>query len=212
VRFFFEKPLTQSLILHLALISVLILVQLLKSLRPQKISFEVIRNPVVVNSSVQLQPIDQPIEKPEPRVKQVFGLSKKSLKTSDTSVDSVQEKAGNTVAKEMDDLILDKDDPQALPIPTDEYLVKSMPVVLKEVRAIYPELAREKGIEGAVILEVLVDQQGKVRNVKLIQGPGFGLNEAALQALWQFEFRPATTIEGHVAVIIRYTYRFSLRD
>jgi protein TonB len=99
-----------------------------------------------------------------------------------------------------------------LPSPADEFLVTSMPVLVSEVRIPYPEEAKKAGIEGPVVMDLLIDEQGKVRQVSLIKGPGFGLNDAALAAIKSFLFRPARIKDQSVAVKIRYTYRFVLEN
>lgn len=88
--------------------------------------------------------------------------------------------------------------------------VTRFPKVLREIKALYPDEAKKAGIDGPVIMEILIDQTGKVRNVKLISGPGYGLNESALAAIRQFEFQPAQKGSDPVTVKIRYTYRFKL--
>lgn len=37
-------------------------------------------------------------------------------------------------------------------------------------------------------MDLLIDGKGKVREVKFVDGPGFGLNEAALEAVQRFQF------------------------
>lgn len=88
--------------------------------------------------------------------------------------------------------------------------VTRLPKVKREVKALYPAEAKKAAIDGPVILEVLIDREGKVRHVIVISGPGHGLNESAIDALKQFEFQPAFKGEESVAVKIRYTYRFKL--
>ena len=88
--------------------------------------------------------------------------------------------------------------------------VTRLPKVMREVKASYPAEAKKAGIAGAVVLDVLVDSVGKVREVNVVNGPGFGLNESAVEALKKFEFRPALKGANSVAVKIRYTYRFKL--
>ncbi|WP_374029333.1 energy transducer TonB [Bdellovibrio bacteriovorus] len=78
------------------------------------------------------------------------------------------------------------------------------------MKASYPEEAKKAGIDGPVILEVLIDSRGKVKDVQLVSGPGHGLNESAISALKQFEFLPAQKGADPVSVKIRYTYRFKL--
>jgi protein TonB len=151
------------------------------------------------------QPAPVPKDAPVP----VFGLSNKTLQ--DTSgASTVEIKAGNTIAKEIDNLKAENDD--ALPIPTDEFLVTQMPRIKKEIRAQYPEVARNARIEGPIVLDLLISADGVVVDVKVISGLGYGLDEAAVNAIKLFEFEPAKVQDQKVAVKIRYTYRFELRS
>ncbi len=155
----------------------------------------------------------KPIEKkpPPPSKKAVFGLSQKSLTSSAPDAPSdVAVKAGNTVAKEQDNLKLDPNDSDSIPIPTDDFLVSEMPRLLGDIRIAYPPEAKKAGIEGAVLMDLLIDAEGTVRQVTLISGPGSGLDEAAVEAAKKFKFRPGKVKEQAVAVKIRYAYRFVL--
>lgn len=155
------------------------------------------------------EPVVQVSNRPKPvpanPVKPVFGLSK------DTQVDdgsAVAVKSGNTLAKEIDREKSDNN--EALPVPAAEFLVTKMPRLRAEVRIPYPPEARAQNIEGAVVMNVLIDETGKVREAVLIEGPGHGLNEAALEAIYRFQFEPAEIDKKPVAVRIRYAYRFVL--
>ncbi len=168
---------------------------------------------------VEISIVDKPLPKavslsrPEPKkpkVEQpraVFGLSRKSM-TSDAGTNEV--KAGNTVAKAPDNEKLRPDDADTLPVPTEEYLVTRMPELSAEVRIPYPPEAKQKSAQGAVVMDLLIDAQGKVREAKLVQGPEESLNQAALNAVMGFSFRPALIQDKAVAVRIRYAYRFVL--
>jgi protein TonB len=152
------------------------------------------------------RPEPKPVEKKVPRA--VFGVSRKAI-TSDTA-DSVDAKAGNTLAKAPDQEKLNPDDPDALPVPTEEYLVSRMPELAQEVRIPYPPDAKKRGIEGPVVMDLLIDANGKVRESKLVSGPDASLNSAALEAVKGFVFKPALIQDKAVAVRIRYAYRFVL--
>jgi protein TonB len=84
------------------------------------------------------------------------------------------------------------------------------PALLSEVRVPYPASARERGIEGAVKLRVTVDAGGVVQGVVVLSGPGFGLDDAARDALMKFRFKPSTRGGQPVAATFIYTYRFEL--
>lgn len=181
----------------------------------KKIQIEVIQYPQAAPAQLKLQPTQPKSEevKPvEPPVKKVFGVSRKAMTTNVSDQNTAEIKQGNTVAKENDNLKLDKDDPDSIPIPADDYLVTSQVALLKDVRIPYPPEAKKNNIEGPVVMDLLIDQFGKVRSVVLVRGPGAGLNEAAVEAAKSFEFRPAKVGDQAVAVKIRYTYRFVLEN
>jgi protein TonB len=150
-------------------------------------------------------------EKEKPKsTRRVYGMSRKSLVQSDQSAPAPIVKKGNTLSTSPDDKTLNEDDPDSLPSPTDEYLVTAMPTLVEEYRIPYPLEAKAKSIQGAVVMELLIDSQGNVREAKLIEGPGGGLNEAALEAVRKFRFNPARIETQAVTVRIRYAYRFVL--
>jgi TonB family protein len=64
-------------------------------------------------------------------------------------------------------------------------------ITFKPKPAYTPE-AREKRIEGEVLLEVLFCATGEVRVLGLDRGLGFGLDEKARDAASQIRFRPGT--------------------
>ena len=84
-----------------------------------------------------------------------------------------------------------------------------MPSVLSEVKPAYPKEARDTKTEGRVILDILIDSAGKVRDAKFIEGEAI-FRIPAVQAIRKFLFRPAKTDGKAVAVRIRYTLNFKL--
>lgn len=210
------SPLSISLFLHGIIIATYFIIQLnLISLRPlRKIPIEVIQYPKAAPSQLKLQPTKPQVEekKPEPVVKKVFGVSRKALTTASPNEKTAEIKQGNTVAKENDNLKLEKDDPDSIPIPADDYLITTQVSLLKDMRIAYPPDAKKNNVEGPVVMDLIIDEKGKVRSAVLIRGPGAGLNEAALEAVKSFEFRPAQVGDQKVAVKIRYTYRFVLEN
>ena len=80
-----------------------------------------------------------------------------------------------------------KDDPKTAKKPQ---LVP--PKLLKFASAPYPEEAQEKGIQADVILELTIDQEGKVTEAKSVEPVGNGFDEAAEAAALKFVFEPAT--------------------
>jgi protein TonB len=215
VSFNWRHPLTQSALIHLTLLFIVMILVFKPKNEKKIVRFEVYEMPKVVPKTLNLEPPKLETVKPTPpppETKKVFGITRKTLTTVSMEPSGAEVKTGNTVAKEVDNLKLDPNDADSLPIPADEFLVTSMPVLLSEVRIAYPEVAKKAGIEGPVVMDLLIDEQGKVRQVALIKGPGFGLNEAGLEAIKNFQFRPAKIKDQSVAVKIRYTYRFVLEN
>ncbi len=84
------------------------------------------------------------------------------------------------------------------------------PVVIKRVHPVYPEMARQAELEGVVVLKVAIDESGQVREVLVLQSVE-GLDEAALDAIYQWQFKPAEQRGVPVPVWFAIPIRFSLR-
>jgi TonB family protein len=85
------------------------------------------------------------------------------------------------------------------------------PRLLKEVRADYTEEARQRGLNGDVVLEIIVRRDGSVGDVKILKGMGGGLNDRAIQAVRQWKFAPARRLGTPVDVIVEVAVEFKLR-
>ena len=206
-------PLLISSSLHLGFAVLILLVYFAQGghLPTQKVELEVIISPKLASPQLKLQPPVAASAPPPPTpARQVFGVSRKALTADASDASAATVKLGNTVAKSEDKLKLNADDADSLPIPTDEFLVTAMPKLKSEFRIPYPPEAKRASAEGPVVMDLLIDKAGKVRQVDLVKGPGFGLNEAAVDAVKKFEFEPAHVQAEAVAVKIRYTYRFVL--
>jgi protein TonB len=172
--------------------------------RVHEVDIEIIESPKLAQQPVQLAVPKKKQEKAHGH--EVFGVSPKSV----ASDQGETAKAGNTVAKAPDREQLRPGDPDALPIPSEDYLVTKMPALLSEVRIPYPPESRKKGIQGAVVMDLLIDASGKVREATLVEGPNQELSAAALAAAKGFRFTAAMIQHKPVAVRIRYLYRFVL--
>ena len=95
------------------------------------------------------------------------------------------------------------------------HLVSKLPVLPENeiVRAtIYPAIAQRSNIEGTVFLELFIDSQGNIRDVRILRetptGRGFG--EAAVNAFKGIRGKPAEANGQAVAVRFRYNINFKL--
>ncbi|MDZ7292838.1 MAG: M56 family metallopeptidase [candidate division KSB1 bacterium] len=96
-------------------------------------------------------------------------------------------------------------------MPTVEYDIA--PQVTKRVEPQYPELARKAGIEGRVLIKILIKENGQVGDAKVIEcsAPNVGLEEAALTAAKQWVFSPAKKQAEPVAIWNTMTFNFKLK-
>jgi periplasmic protein TonB len=85
------------------------------------------------------------------------------------------------------------------------------PRLLHEVKADYTEDARQRGLSGEVVLEIVVRRDGSVGDVRILQGLGGGLNDRAVQAVRQWRFTPARRQGTPVDVIVEVAVEFRLR-
>jgi len=77
-------------------------------------------------------------------------------------------------------------------------------------RPAYTEEARAASIEGKVRVELTVNERGAVSGAKVLQGLGFGLDEAALAAVREATFEPATKCGVAIASTFVLSVRFVL--
>jgi len=89
------------------------------------------------------------------------------------------------------------------------YAFDERPVLIKSVSPRYPELARQAGIEGTVLLRVLIDERGKVISATVLNSDVTdSMVRAAIAAAKQFRFKPAKQrmkpVKAAVAVPIRF--------
>lgn len=89
---------------------------------------------------------------------------------------------GSLTSRENADLIAEFDD-------IDDY--DRPPVLVNAVSPEYPEIVREVGAEGRVVLKVLVLDDGTLGAVQIVESPNDILANQAITALRKSEFRPA---------------------
>ncbi|MGB8959226.1 MAG: energy transducer TonB [Candidatus Aminicenantales bacterium] len=84
------------------------------------------------------------------------------------------------------------------------------PKLIKEVRPVYPEVARLAEVQGVVILSVKADEKGQVVDVMVLRSIPL-LDQAAIDAVRQWVYEP-TIIDGKAApIVFTVTVRFQLQ-
>ncbi len=85
----------------------------------------------------------------------------------------------------------------------------SQPAVIFKVDPEYSEEARKAKYSGTVMLAVIVDAEGRARDIHVVKSLGMGLDEKAIEAVEKWKFRPG--MKGGQAVNVRATIEVNFR-
>jgi len=153
-------------------------------------------------------PNEEAAQKPDKPVPIIAGVSLSST----TEAGTFSAPVGNTSygsmkgpATKPEEVKPYKADSYALPGEVDEE-----PSVLSEFKPPYPEAARKAGIEGSVRLRLWIDEMGKVQQVRVLRKAGYGLDEAAQEAIARFKFKPAKKGGKPTPISITFDFHFFL--
>ncbi len=76
----------------------------------------------------------------------------------------------------------------------------------------YPPTLRDAGIGGTVRVWVFIDEQGGVRNVRVVESSGYpALDQAAVEVMNEARFRPALNRDQRVAVWVQFPVTFQVQ-
>ncbi|WP_457651630.1 energy transducer TonB [Rhodocaloribacter sp.] len=95
-------------------------------------------------------------------------------------------------------------------------VVEEMPVLIGGLRGLqakihYPEMAKKAGVQGRVIVQFVVNEQGDVENATVIRGIGGGADEEALRVISAAKFKPGKQRGRPVKVRMSLPILFKLR-
>jgi protein TonB len=103
--------------------------------------------------------------------------------------------------------------PGGVSAPFDVRVVEEPPLLVSHPAPRYPEVLRQAGIEGEVVIEAVLDTMGRVEpmSARIIRG-AHGLMEAeALSVVRASQYRPGRMGARPVRVRIQVPVRFALR-
>jgi TonB family protein len=83
------------------------------------------------------------------------------------------------------------------------------PTKITHVDPVYPEIAKSARVQGVVIMEATIDEQGRVAEARVLRSIPL-LDQAALDAIRQWEFTPTLLNGAPVPVIMTMTVQFTL--
>jgi len=97
------------------------------------------------------------------------------------------------------------------PAPMPFVAIETPPGVIKRVAPVYPEIAIKMGIQGRVTVEVTIDPQGKPIQTKVVKSPSEIFNNAAVEAVMKYTFKPAMQSTGPVTSKLYIPIDFRLK-
>jgi len=155
-------------------------------------------------------PTERPATGTDTTATPVFGISMESTSSAGTGPALP---VGNTLQTKPGHAKVASAEVKPLAAPVPAYEVTKMPLPVVRCSGKYTEEARQAGLEGIVILDFVVSEDGSVRDVKVVQGLGLGLNEAAVRAAKACRFTPGERDGKRVPVrVSRFKVRFGLGE
>jgi TonB family protein len=82
--------------------------------------------------------------------------------------------------------------------------------MISSVPPVYPPMAKTQHVSGDVRIDALIDANGRVSSMKVISGPSL-LHQAAMDALKQWKYQPATLDGNPVSMHLTVTIQFRLQ-
>jgi protein TonB len=93
-----------------------------------------------------------------------------------------------------------------------EALVEEKPEMLSGPYPDYPQMLKNAGIEGTVVVQVVIDTMGRAEpnSIKIIRTPNAGFDTPTKNAVRQALFRPARVHGRAVRVLVQIPFNFKL--
>lgn len=144
------------------------------------------------------KPVPQPVKQP-PNEQQIANAQQDSKDLSEQSVAEQSPVATPPVPAQ-----------ESLPVPVPIFKLTHAPRFLHKEDPVYPEVMRATGTTGVVKLEALIDKDGRVRRVQILESAGNYFDAAARRAIFASSFYPAKIDNEPVAVLLRLPVKFNL--
>ncbi len=164
----------------------------------------------LLNQKTDFTAPEQPKQTTAP-ARPVYGLRRvfsTGFGAGGTAGDAVIGKVGNTLNKDVDTVHATKQDLKGTVVSIST--VSTAPRLKHDVKPQFTKEMIAAKLEGVIKAELLIDIDGKVKEVKILNDLGFGTKEKALEAFLQWEFDPAMRDGKPVATWISYSIRFVL--
>lgn len=81
-------------------------------------------------------------------------------------------------------------------------------LLIYKVAPLYPQEARHNRIQGQVVLSVVIDKSGAIKDIRAVTSPDKSLTDSAISAVAQWRYRPyllnAAAVEVQTTVVVNY--------
>lgn len=118
--------------------------------------------------------------------------------------------SGSSSNTEGDNIVVAPPEEDALPGFGEYVYTDELPEKITHVQPVYPDIAREAGVDGTVMVQALVGKDGRVKDVRVVKSIPM-LDQAAITAVKGWVFKPALSNNKPVAVWVGCPVKFSLR-
>jgi len=167
----------------------------------------------VEERSLSPAPAAEPVKKPSfgnvhlaaPTAKGRVSPSDNNAADAAPSLSSTSDAAGDSGGL---NVLANKGSQPAAPLPIGGNVKPAQ--LLSSVAPVYPQLARNQRLSGDVKIDALIGENGHVSAMKVISGPAL-LHQAAMDALRQWKYQPATLNGQPMAMHLTVTVQFKLQ-
>ena len=147
----------------------------------------------------------QPVKKKPPEKKE-----KVEAIVKNTSPDITNLSKNAYVESSNENIQAEKNIEHSLPQPTPYFKLSDLPRFLHRETPVYPEDMRANGSTGVVELAVLIDGEGKVREITILKSAGESFDQAAINAINASTFQPARAGGKPVTSLLKMPVKFKL--
>lgn len=162
---------------------------------------------------VQKKPVRKPRPKAKPRkiVKPMVKPEEKDLSKEIPEPAVNDSAAPDTPVQPEISSVPEKTPVIGTPAPAMEITREARPLYRINPPPPYPQMARKRGFQGVVLLEVLVDTDGSAADLRVLSSSGHPiLDRTALAAVKHWTFEPGTRGDKNVKMWVRVPIRFQL--
>lgn len=177
---------------------------------PRKLKVKTIKHPVV--KKIKKKPKHFPKPKPKKIIKEVIQKAEKDPSKSipektveiPKSFDLPEQTQSESVSKETDT--------EGEPLSGKQIIREARPLYRSNPPPKYPAVARRRGFQGNVVLEVLVSPVGNIIELHVLSSSGYPiLDRAAKSSVKNWTFEPGMRGQEKVEMWVRVPIRFELK-